>query len=238
MLLLSAASLLLACVEPPVIDPVTDTLSDHVVASAEPELRLFIGLAGVIAETCVVDRMSEYTFAGQAAAALGVTQATVTESESGAKTWAFSGVGLDGADGTLVFTTDSDRMSFSTAYTDGAELRVSGEYHLVDCVGGASDTASSGADPVALVSGNIDVAGTNATHHLYIDGSTAYAALNWEPPTALAPTAGWAHWGDDASRPTEELLLDDASGIDAAAGTWPGTATGSGWSKSVSVGLP
>lgn len=236
MVLLSASALLFGCVEPPVIDPVSDKLADKVVATAEPELRLFVGLAGVIAETCLVDRMSEYTFQGQAAAALGVTVAAVTESESGAKTWAFDGVGLDGASGSLVLTTDSDRMSFSASYTDGADLRVGGEYHLVDCVGGAADTASS--DATAQVSGNIDVTSAAAVHHLYIDGSTAYAALAWSPPTALAPVSGWAHWGDEASRPSEELLLNDASAIDAAAGSWPGTATGDGWSKDVSVELP
>jgi len=258
MVFFSAVLALLGCVEPPVVDPVTDTLAELVLQSAEPELRFFIGITGVIAETCPVDRMSEYTFRGEAAAALGVTRATVTESASGAKTWVFADVGLDGTAGNLVLTTDSARSTFSATYTVSNATVMTGAFLMVGCTSTgdpatdtstdtAADTSTDTATGTgaadfdsytAVVSGNIDMTSASATHHLYIEGGLPDSATTWSPPTALAPASGWAHWADNEQRPTEEVTLQDAANIDYPTRSWPATAIGSGWVRSVSVGLP
>jgi hypothetical protein len=242
MVFFPAALALLGCVEPPVVDPVTDKLAEQVLESAEPEFRLFIAVTGVIAETCPVDRMSEYTFHGEAAGALGVTRPTVTESASGEKTWAFADVGLDGTAGNLVLTTDSERATFSVTYAVANETVMTGAFHLMRC----TTVGDTGADSAtvdtelytAVVSGNIDMSTATASHHLYIDGGLPDSATTWSPATGLAPVAGWAHWADDEQRPTEEVTLEDAANIDYPTRSWPAKAIGTGWERSVSVGLP
>jgi hypothetical protein len=237
MVFFSAALALLGCVEPPVVDPVTDKLAAMVLDSAEPEFRLFISVSGVIAETCAVDRMSEYTFRGEAAAALGVSRPTVSESASGQKTWAFQDVGLDGVAGYLVLTTDSERSTFLTTYSVDSATVMTGVFHLTDC-NAASDSGGDSADATAIVSGNIDVSAGSATHHLSIDGPLPSSATIWSPATGLAPAAGWAHWSDNEQSPTEEVTLEDASQIDYPTRSWPAKATGTGWERSVEVSLP
>jgi hypothetical protein len=242
MVFFSAALALLGCVEPPVVDPVTDQLAAMVLDAAEPDFRLLISVSGVIAETCAVGRMSEYTFRGEAAAALGVTRPTVSESASGQKTWAFPDVGLDGVVGNLVLTTDSERSTFSTTYSVDSATVMTGAFHLMGCNvasdSGGDSAAVESADATAIVSGNIDVSSGAATHHLYIDGPRPESATIWSPPTGLAPAAGWAHWSDNEQRPTEEVTLEDASQIDYPTRSWPAKATGTGWERSVEVSLP
>jgi hypothetical protein len=241
MVFFPAAFALLGCVEPPVVDPVTDKLAAMVLESAEPEFRLFVAVTGVIAETCAVDRMSEYAFQGETAAALGISRPTVTESASGQKTWAFPNVGLDGAAGNLVLITDSERSTFSTTYDVSNVTVMSGAFHLMGCTAVGDTGGDSAAGPEgysSVVSGNVDFNVGSATHHLYIDGPQPDSATIWSPPTGLAPAAGWAQWSDDEQRPTETVTLEDASHVDYPTRSWPAKATGAGWEQSVEVGLP
>lgn len=159
---------LVGCTEPPVLDPVTSKLADQILTTAEPQMRLFIGVAGVIAESCTVDGISGYTFQGETAHALGVTEAEVVTSESGDHTWTFSHVGIDGTDGTLILTTDSERTTFSVSYTAANNTLVSGDYHVLSCdppaataEAGDTGTVDTGAVDTGAADTGTDTGGTD-----------------------------------------------------------------------------
>lgn len=252
---------LFGCVEPPILDPVEEKLSDRVMAVAEPQIRLFIGIAGVIAESCTTESVNGYTFEGDVAHALGITSGEVVTNTSGDHTWTFSHVGIDGTDGDLVLTTDSERTSFAVTYTAPNDTLVSGEFHILSCeppestsragdTGGSdtsgTDTADTGTDTgstggvgyVVNVSGNMDTTTASETDHMAIDGDKPYSSLTWAPPTAIAPMGGWINWGDAEQNPDNEVTLEGASNINYDTLTWPAKASGSRWARTVDVKLP
>lgn len=250
-------AVLAGCTEPPVLDPVTERLAEQVLEIAEPQMRLMIGVSAIVAETCTVESLSGYTFTGEAALALGVTQADVETSESGGHTWTFAHVGIDATDGTLVLTTDSERTTVSLSYTASNNTLVSGVYHVLSCdgpavvpdtgdtatdsgdTGATNETAAAGAEGYTVnVSGNLDFETVDGTNHLVIEGDKPYSALTWLPPTAIAPMAGWVHWMDQETNPTEEITLEGAANIDYTTRTWPGKASGNRWARSITIGLP
>ncbi len=225
---------LLGCVEPPILEPVEEKLADRVMEVAEPQIRIFLSVAGVVAETCLTDSMSSYVFEGAVPKAFGVTAAQVETSASGDHTWTFPHVGIDGAEGELVLVTDSGRTSFSATYTAPDNTLMDGEFHILSCdppestarrfaadsgvdTGGtdtsgsdtgdtATDTGStSGAGYVTNVSGNMDATTTTESDHLDIDGDKPYSSLTWAPPTAAGPAGGWIHWQDAV----EDSKVDD-----------------------------
>lgn len=159
-LLLPLLVSLFGCTEPPILDPVEEELANRVIATAEPQIRLFVGIAGVIAETCTVYRMSGYPFQGEAAAALRVTSANVTESTAGDKTWSFEDVGVDGTDGNLVLSTDSDRLTFEVTYTASNDTLISGEFHVLGCEPTVATTTSRAADDTGDTGGGDTGGGT------------------------------------------------------------------------------
>lgn len=216
---------LLGCKEPPVLDPLTEALAGQVLTVAEPQVRLFVGVAAVVGESCVTDSMTSYRFSGAAAVALGVRSASVITSESGDHTWTFSDVGLDGTGGDLVLSTDSERTSFSATYTADDNTLMSGEFHILTCsanlaasrafAGDTADTADTAAetgdtagsdtgatesgspeDYTVNVSGNFDVTTATGTDHMSISGDAPYSAFTWAPMSAVAPASGWVHWQD------------------------------------------
>lgn len=247
------------------LDPLTEALAGQVLTVAEPQVRLFVGVAAVVGESCVTDNMSSYRFAGDAAVALGVTSASVVTTESGDHTWTFSDVGIDGTGGDLVLNTDFERTSFSVTYTADDNTLMSGEFHILTCSAnlaasrafagdtadtagdtgdtGGSDTGSSesGApeEYTVNVSGNLDVTTATETDHLAIDGDAPYSAFTWAPMSAIAPTAGWLHWQDavDDSNVENQLTLQGAENIDYAARTWPGQASSARWSRAIAIPL-
>ncbi len=233
---------LAGCVEPPVLDAVTQKLADQVVKTAEPQIRLTVGVAGLIAESCAATDMNTYLFQGQDAQAMGVTMALVTDGP----TWTFSHVGIDGADGTLTLATDTNRVAFTATYDVTGQGSVSGTLKILNC-SSAADTGGAtlpSADTyVADVNGSLDFNSTTSsdTTHAEIAGTGTYNSLTWSPPTVLAPTAGWVDWTNKQQSPDEEIVLAGASQIDPSTLTWPGTATGTGtsaWSANVTVRLP
>jgi len=257
---------LFGCKEPPVLDPLTEALAGQVMAVAEPQVRLFIGVAAVVGETCVTESMSSYRFSGDAAVALGVTSASVVTSESGDHTYTFSDVGLDGTGGDLVLSTDSERTSFSVTYTADDSTLMSGEFHVLTCTANlaasrafAGDTADTAAgdtgdtggtdtgstesgDPqeyTVNVSGNIDITTSTDTDHLDIDGEAPYSAFTWAPMSAIAPASGFVHWQDavDDSKVEDQLTLQGAENIDYTTRTWPGQASSARWSREIAIPL-
>ncbi len=254
---------LLGCKEPPVLDPLTEALAGQVMADAEPQVRLFMGIAGVVGESCVTDSMSSYRFQGDAALALGVTSASVVTSESGDRTWTFSNVGLEGTGGDLVLTTDSERTSFAATYTGDNSTLMSGEFHILTCSAnlatsrafagdsadtGGTDTAgtdtggSSSGSPseyTVNVSGNMDATTATETDHMYTDGDAPYSAFTFAPISAVAPVSGFVHWQDavDDGKVEEQVTLQGAENIDYTARTWPGQASSARWSRSIVIPL-
>ncbi|MSP56278.1 MAG: hypothetical protein EXR69_11850 [Myxococcales bacterium] len=250
--LLLVFAVLAGCTEPPVLDLVTERLAEQVLEVAEPQMRLLIGVSAVVAEACTVESLNGYRFVGEAALALGVTEAGVTTTASGGHTWTFEHVGLDGTDGMLILSTDSERTTVNLSYIAANNTLVNGVYHVLSCDAPApapdtgADTASDTGDTgtaapegyTVNVSGNLEFETVDGTNYMAIEGDKPYSALTWLPPTAFAPRSGWVHWSDQEANPSEEITLEGATNIDYTARTWPGKATGNRWVRSITIGLP
>jgi hypothetical protein len=217
-------ALLAACADPPLLDAVTDELAQGAVDQAEPPIRLLSAVAGVLAEACSVTEIGSYTFTGGAARALGISTATA-EVTSGAQTWTFEGVGLDGAAGDLSVVTDLSRANFAVAWRgDGATLSAGLE-------AAACDGQTSGA-----LTGNGTWTFGAVQSTLTVLAAAPEVGLRFEPSLAATPSAGQLRWNEE-SEPLV-LLLADASAIDLEAGTWPGTVDGKGWESTVDIEVP
>lgn len=223
---------LAACEEPGILDSVAEELALRTAAEAEDGVRLVVAVSGLVAETCGVEDVDTYTFAGGGAAALG---ATVGERLGGESfTWVFAGVGLDGVEGELHLSTDAAREDYTVSWEgDGDALTAA--LTLAWC------------DPSALeavVSGTGHHVTQGDDRNLALDGPSPYPGLRFEPTTGIAPTSGFVTWswhGEDArdgNGDDRKIVLDDASTIDVDAGLWSGTASGNTWSHAIELALP
>jgi hypothetical protein len=218
---------LLACTEPALLETLEAELAADTVADASPGLRLFVGVAGLVAETCAIDPLNDHVFASASAEALLATTAAIEKDDvTGEFTWEQDGVGLDGADGTLTLEADDERENWSFTYDHGATEVITGTLTL-DC---------DALVPESLVGGSGTRSSEEGKDTLTLIGEAPVTGLLFSPTTARAPDGGQARWArdDDGTK----LTLNDASEIDAVAGTWPGLASGRGWEAEVTVPLP
>lgn len=214
---LLAMNLLAGCAPSPLLESVEARLASEAVEDAEPAVRLYTGISGVIAETFAVDSIEAYAFSGESAVALGVSLATVTTGND-ILTWEFADVGLDGARGRLVVVTDLNRASFAVSYGD---VFVATLTKLLD------------EDDRAIVGGSGTFALDGVGSPISALGPAPYPGLAFSPPTAGAPSAGQLHWRDEAQG--YSMTLADAAEIEEA---WPGVMSGDGWERAVEIRLP
>jgi hypothetical protein len=215
---------LLACAEPPLLDAVAEGLAADAVDEAEPAVRLVTGITGILAEGCAVTDMGTYVYTGAAAAALGATTPTVLV-EDNAQTWTFDSVGLDGDTGELVVVTDLSRAAFAITWTGSSATLTAGlEAQTCDAQTSAAFTGT----------GTWTVGSEASTLTLLAIAPTV--GLTYAPSLDPAPSSGQLRWTKDIDKLV--ILLDDASSIDADAGTWPGNASGKGWTHPVELALP
>jgi hypothetical protein len=217
--------LLAGCAQSPLLDTVEGKLADEALDEAEPAARLYVAVSGLVGETFAVESVNGYVFEGECAAALGAVSADVTTGND-TLTWSFDGVGLDGADGHLLITTDLDRASFDVQYDAGdvaMAVTLTNQHYDADTNEG-----------IVGGTGTWSIAGAGRT--ISALGPAPYPGLAFSPSTALAPSSGQVHWANEDE--DLKMLLDDASEIDAAAGTWPGTITGGSWEREIEVRLP
>lgn len=232
---------LLACKEPPVVDPVEAALAERVLDSAETPLRLFIAVSSLAAESCAVSTVESYRFTGGGAEALRAVTPTVEVGES-QQEWRFTDVGLDGNNGVLTLQTSADHKSFDVLYYSGQDIVFEAALTVLQCdvVETVDEAGNVFLDGETAVGGSADYTNDNETTSIVALGDKPFAGLHFSPPTVVAPTAGWAIWkssGDD-NTVDESLTLEGAQYIDVDGGVWPGIASGSSWDRPIDVRLP
>jgi hypothetical protein len=215
---------LLGCTQPGLLATVQDELARDVLDRSGYSTRLFVGVMGVLAETCATDAVDGYAFSGAAAGALGVYAAEVVRNDDGSKELTFAAVGLDGTEGDLTVDVDSTESTYTTTYYDeNRSLKLN--------LGFAACTTER-----AIVSGSGAAVFDGETAKLTSLGNSPFVGVEWSPPTADLPSAGWAHWvsaGED-----ESITLDSAENIDADELLWPATVKGRSWSREASILMP
>lgn len=242
---------LLACKEPPIVDPVEAALAERVMDTAETPMRLFVAVSSIAAEGCAVEPITEtltdgstwtYTFTGGGAQALGAGTPAV-EMVDGTQSWTFTNVGLDGDNGALTLKTTSERASYEVLYYSSEDIVFEADITVLQCEATFHRDEATGAawlDGEAAVNGTADYTTDTSTTSLVALGDKPFAGLHFAPPTVSHPTAGWAIWKDlgDDNVPDEQLTLEGAQYIDPETRTWPGIASGSNWDRLVDVRLP
>ena len=240
--------LLLACGQPPLVDTVEAKLADGVLERAEVPVRLFVAISAIIAESCGVTSVEDYTFVGGGARAMGVDTATVSVLETGDQEWVFSAAGLeDVGAGELTLETTADHGSFEVTYYAPLDIVGTGTIPVVEC---AVTDADPSEDGIALegevaTGGSLEFTSDTVTTKAVAEGDKPFAGLHFSPPTAPAPTAGWVQWTDEGSENErgDLLVLDGAQYIDIDADVWPGNVSGLAtngavWDRDVNVPLP
>jgi hypothetical protein len=218
---------LVACTPPGLLRTLQDELAADAVADAEPGLRLFVGVGGMIAETCGLDQLSDYVYSGVSAEALAATTSMVAKDDvTGEFTWEQEGVGVDGALGSLSIDADDERTTWSMTY----------QLEGVEVISGALTLDCDASVPEAVIGGSANRTAGEHKDTLSFIGAAPVAGVLYSPSTSRAPDAGQARWAREAT--STKLTLDDASTIDAVAGTWPGVASGRNWTAEVVVALP
>jgi len=242
--------LLVGCFNPGLVDPVEAQLASGILDRAETPVRLFVAISGLVAEGCGVPTdedfdMEDYTFVGGAATALNATQMTLTVGDS-SQEWLFPAAGLsDIGAGELRLTTTADRGSFEVIYYAPSDIVVTGTIPVYEC--DVTNASSTGIDLRGEVAtgGSLEYTSETVTTKVAALGVKPFAGLHYNPPTAAAPTSGWAKWSDEGSEREDGdvLELEGALDIDLDEGVWPAeasgtTVTGQTWSRGVSVGFP
>ena len=217
--------LLSACEAPGTLASVSALLAEDVVAVGEPPIRTVTAIAGIVAETCGVGEVEDHLFASRSAVAFGAELATVVR-DSSAQTWTFTGVGLDGADGTLVLETDASQENFAVTY-DGPGVELSAGIELRAC----DDAATA-----ATVGGTGTWTGAGPEVALTLLDAARGLGLSFTPPAADLPGGGQVRAVDETDGWT--ILLDDASTVPGGSETWPGVASGADFTTDIAVRWP
>lgn len=217
--------LLAACEAPGTLASVSEILAEDVVAIGEPPLRTVTAIAGIVAETCGVAEVEDHLFASRSAVAFGAELATVVRESSG-QTWTFTGVGLDGADGTLVLETDGSQQNFAVTY-DGPGVELTAGIELRAC----DDAATA-----AIVGGTATWTGSGPEITLALLDAATGQGLTFAPPAADLPSGGQVRAVDETDGWT--ILLDDASTVPAGSETWPGVVSGADFATDIEVRWP